>query len=331
MNLLDPWRLRTFLTAAATLSFRKTAQELALAPSTVTTQIKALEEDLGLRLFDRHAGQVALTEHGRRLVDHARRLLDLEALTRQRMAGRDDAGLELVVRLSESLGLALIPAILPEFRRRFPRIGLTLTTGSRQGLARELRQGNVDLGLVMGQPFVAEGVAMEEIHREPLAVIVSPENPLAGRGRVSPSDLDGCQLLVTPYVWSARTRVEQALGRAGASPAAVTECASLEIVKRCVAAGHGLALAPRLAVRQEERAGTLVVLAWADGPLDAPVTLLRQAGRTLCEPGSVFLELTRAMLRREKEEMEGEGRERKKEEASGGRGGSSPPDPLDGE
>jgi len=297
MNMLDPWQLRTFLAAAATESFRQAAEELALAPSTVTTRIKALEDNLGLRLFARSAGRVVLTEHGRRLVGHARRLLDLEAQTRQRMAGRDDAGLELSVRLSESLGLVLAPAVLPGFRRQFPRIRLTLVTSSRQGLARELRQGTVDLGLVLGQPFTAEGVAMEEIHREPLVVIVPPAGPLAGRGRIRPADLDGCQLLVTRHVWSARGRIEQALARAGASPASVTECASLEIVKRCVAAGHGLALAPRLAVRREAQAGSLAVLDWADSRLDAPLMFLQPAGRTLCAPGRAFLEMTRESLR----------------------------------
>lgn len=296
MNMLDPWQLRTFLAACAGPSFRQAAQELALAPSTVTTRIKALEECLGVRLFDRVGGSVVLTEHGRRLLGHARRLLDLEAETRRRMAGDDDDGLELAVRLSESLGLALVPAILPGFRRRFPAVRLTLATHSRQGLARDLRQGTVDLGLILGEPFAAEGIAMEEMHREPIVVIAPPASPLAGRERLGPADLSGRELLVTHHIWSARRRVENALARAGAVPAAVTECTSLEIVKRCVAAGHGLALAPLLAVGQERQAGVLAVLEWAEEPLDAPVTVLRRAGRPLCAAGAAFFAAVRSRL-----------------------------------
>lgn len=297
MNMLDPWQLRTFLAAAAGLSFRQAAQDLAMAPSTVTAQIHSLEETLGVSLFERAGGRVVLTEYGRRLVGHARRLLDLEAEVRRRIGGDDDTCPELSVRLSESLGLELVPAVLPRFRQHFPHTRLLLATHSRQGLARDLRQGAVDLGLVLGEPFVAEGILMEEIHREELVVIAPPDSPLANRHAVGPADLAGQELLVTRHVWSARRRIENALARTKADPAAVTECTSLEIVKRCVAAGHGLALAPRLAVRREHEAGTLAVLPWADGTLDAPVMLLQQAGRPPGPAGDAFVEAARDVFR----------------------------------
>uniref|UniRef100_I2Q465 Transcriptional regulator n=1 Tax=Desulfovibrio sp. U5L TaxID=596152 RepID=I2Q465_9BACT len=299
MNMLDPWQLRTFLAAAAGPSFRQAAEDLAMAPSTVTTQIRSLEETLGVRLFERAGAGTVLTEHGRRLVGHARRLLDLEAEIRLGLGGEDDACPELAVRLSESLGLDLVPAVLPRFRDRFPHTRLLLATHSRQGLARDLCQGAVDLGLVLGEPFAAEGILVTEIHREELVVIAPPGSDLAGREAARPEDLAGRELFVTPHIWSARRRVENALAMAGAGPAALTECTSLAIVIRCVAAGQGLALAPRLAVRREREAGLLAVLPWAGGPLDAPVMLVRQAGRPLTRAGAAFVEAVRDVLAQE--------------------------------
>lgn len=104
MHMLDPWQLRTFLENAAAASFRRAAQELALSPSTVTAQIKPWSRPCGGTAFARTGNRVTVTEHGRRLAGYARRLLDLEAETRQRLAADCDEPATLTVRLSESLG-----------------------------------------------------------------------------------------------------------------------------------------------------------------------------------------------------------------------------------
>ena len=296
MHMLDPWQLRTFLAAMAAASFRKAAQELALSPSTVTAQIKALEQTVGAQLFARTGNRVTVTEHGRRLAGYARRLLDLEAETRQRLADGGDEPAGLAVRLSESLGRVLVPAILPAFRRRFPGLPLTLTTHSRQGLVRDLRQGVVDCGIVLGEPYVAQGVTMTVIHREPIVAVVAPGDGLAGRGRIGPADLAGRELLLTRHVWSNRDRITRALDRAGVAPAAVTESSSLEILLRCAAVGQGVVLAPRLAVAEEVRAGSLTLLAWDDAPLSAAVTIMGLAGRVPGAAQRAFFDLVRQHL-----------------------------------
>ncbi|MGE4539380.1 MAG: LysR family transcriptional regulator [Desulfovibrio sp.] len=296
MNLLDPWQLRTFLAAAAAPSFRQAASDISLAPSTVTMQIQALEETLGVPLFQRAAGRMVLTEHGQRLVGHARRWLELEAEIRRGIGGDETASPELSVRISESLGLELVPAILPRFRQRFPHTRLILATQSRQGLVGDLRQGSVDLGIILGEPFAASGVAMEEIHREPLVVIVPPRSDLARLAVVGPEELAVRELLVTRHIWSVRRRIESALARVGKEPASLTECTSLEIVKRCVAAGQGVALAPRLAVRRECAAGLLAALPWAEGTLEVPVVLLWQADRPRSEVAAYFARAVREAL-----------------------------------
>ena len=89
----DPRLLKTFLAVAAGLSFRQAAKELHYAPSSVSSQIKALEEELGVPLFDRTGRLVVLTEQGRRLLAHARRLTDLAAATRHIVTGGDDGKL----------------------------------------------------------------------------------------------------------------------------------------------------------------------------------------------------------------------------------------------
>lgn len=276
---MDPGLLRTFLAVAGRLSFRKAAEALHLAPSTVSTQVRALEQELGAALFERLGRRVLLTAPGERLLHYARRMLDLEAEARSSLGRGPEAPGELVVRLSETLGIHCLPAMLCRFRQGFPATRLTLALASAHGLARDLRQGVTDLALILGGPVLDAEIAVEVLGREPLAIIAAPDSALAGRAAADAAALAGHTLILTPHVWSARPLIEQALLAARAAPAGLVECASVEIVKRCVAAGLGVSVVPAFAVREEAAAGRLVVLDWAPGPLTVPVLLARNPER----------------------------------------------------
>ncbi len=290
--MMDLYLLKTFLAVAAGLSFRKAAETLHYAPSTVTAQIQALEEDLGVPLFDRLGRRVLLTEHGRRLLHHARRMLDLEAETR-RVILEGEFSPELAVRISESLGIHCLPWVLPRFRARSPATRLNLTTHSRHGLVRDLRHGVTDLALLLGEPFAAPGLRMEVLHREQLTVIVPPDSPLATLQAVHPADLDGVPLILTRHVWSVRRLIEQALQEAHVGMEGLVECSSVEIVKQCVMAGQGVSVVPGFTVLEEVRRKRLALLNWAGEPLMAPVLLVRHEERSLSPAAAAFIDLLR--------------------------------------
>jgi DNA-binding transcriptional LysR family regulator len=293
--MLDLQLLKTFLTVAAGLSFRKAAETLHYAPSTVTAQIKALEEDLGIPLFDRLGRRVLLTEHGQRLLHHARRMVDLEAETR-RVLLDGESSVELAVRISESLGIHCLPWVLTRFRTHSPTTRLNLTTHSQHGLVRDLRHGVTDLALLLGEPFSAAGLRVDVLHRERLVVIVSPESPLAIRQTVHPADLEGVPLILTRHVWSVRRLIEQALLEAHVGIGGLVECSSVEIVKRCVMAGQGVSVVPSFTVQEEVRQMRLAQLDWAGEPLMAPVLLVRHEERSLSPAAVVFIDLLQAFF-----------------------------------
>lgn len=256
---MDIRHLKTFLAVAAGLSFRKAAEALHYAPSTVTAQIRALEDDLGAPLFERTGRRVLLTDQGRRLLPRARRIAEMADDARRAVTHDADSG-ELSVRMSQSLGMLCLPEALRRFRVRFPATRVHVATASRHGLAADLRHGEVDLALLVGRPFAAEGVDMETLRREPLVCIAAPRSPLADLDRVTPADLDGQPLVLTRHVWSLRPAIEQTLAAAHVQPGPVLECSSIVIVKRCVAAGLGVAVVPLSAVRRELDRGELCAL-----------------------------------------------------------------------
>jgi DNA-binding transcriptional LysR family regulator len=291
--MLEVRLLKTFLAVAAGCSFRKAAESLHLAPSTVTAQIKALEDELGAPVFDRVGRTVLMTELGQRLLHHARRMVDLEAETRGLLSrSGSDVG-ELSVRISESLGIHCLPALLPRFRTAFPEVRLTLSTVSRRDLAHDLRHGATDLALLVGEPFVSSSLLVEVLGREKLVVIAPPGSRFAGRESISPSDLAGCALFLTRYVWSARRLIEEALLEARVGLGGLVECSSVEIVKRCVMAGLGVSVVPAFSVRGEAGRGELVLLDWAGEPLSAKVVMARHEDRWLSPAAAAFMEAAR--------------------------------------
>lgn len=284
--------LRTFLAVAAELSFRQAAQALHVAPSTVTSRIKALEEELGVKLFARRGRRVVLTPEGRRLFWHAARLTELAARTRQVVCGEEE-GPEVRLRVSETLGAYCLPTVLRQFKAAFPAARVHLATTSRQGTLHDLRRGTVDAALLLGEPFAAPGLAVESLWREPLVVFTAPDGPLADRECVGADDLEGVPLVLTRHAWSARAAMERALAGEGAGMAGHVECASAEIVKRCVLAGLGVSVAPRFFVAGEAGRGRLRILAWSGEPLAATVLLARDRTRTPPPAAAWLLRLLR--------------------------------------
>lgn len=294
--MLDLRLLKTFLAVAAGLSFRKAAQDLHYAPSTVTSQIKALEDELGHPLFDRTGRRVLLTEHGQRLLRHARRLVDLEAETRRLLSGDGDGPAVLGVRISASLGAYCMPWVLPRFREGFADTRLALATHSRNGLVHDLRSGVMDVALLLSEPFSAPGLLVETLGKEPLAVIAEPDSPLTSRREVRPADLEGATLILTRHVWSVRASIEQALLADHVGLSGLVECSSVEIVKRLVIAGQGVSVVPGFTVADEVCRGQLIALPWAGGPLAVPVLLVRDGSRWLSPAAGLFIETVRAFF-----------------------------------
>ncbi len=297
--MLDLHLLRTFLAVAGTLSFRRAAQDLHLSPSTVSVQVKALEEDLGQALFERTGRRVFLTEAGLRLADQAPRLLALEGEVRRALSGEGEGEESVAVRLSETLGLACLPGVLARFREDHPLARISFSTASVLGLARDLRQGRADLALILSQPFAAPGLEVEVLGREPLALAVPPDSDLAGRDSAGPGDLAGRPLALTPHVWGFRQELEASLVLAGVAPLALTECGSSVLALALVRSGLAVTMVPRFSAAEDARLGRLALLSWSPGPLSAPVLLLRRAGRSLSPAAEAFAQAARAFFAQE--------------------------------
>ncbi|MBQ6662232.1 MAG: LysR family transcriptional regulator [Firmicutes bacterium] len=163
--------LKYFLTAAEELNITRAAARLFISQQALSSHIGKLEAELGVKLFDR-LPSLTLTYAGRRMVEYAQQAVNLERQIHQ-MAGdvnNDQVG-ELRVGISHTCGRAILPSILPRFRRTHPLVDIKLVEDNSAEMEKELRQGDLDL-MIDFLPKPQEGLVHEELITERLFLVV---------------------------------------------------------------------------------------------------------------------------------------------------------------
>jgi DNA-binding transcriptional LysR family regulator len=181
----------SFVAVAVELHFGRAARRLHLSQPPLSVPIRKLEEDLGVRLFDRTNRHVALTDAGEALLGRARHIL--AELDRARdlavRAGRGETGV-LTIGYTPTATYEALPAVVPRFRAACPDVRLELRELRSARVPEELRVGRVEIGIVCG-PVDTDGLVARTIARERLVVAVPSRHLLAKLRRVPVARLRG--------------------------------------------------------------------------------------------------------------------------------------------
>lgn len=277
---MENFRLRVFRAVAHTLNFRRASEELLLTQPAVTQQIKALEEELGVSLFDRAGGRVTLTAAGTVLLDYAERLKALADEAGQALAEvsgtRTD---ELRVGASQTIGQYLLPNLLAAFRAESPEVPLNSISGNTEEILLALAERRIDLALVEG-PARRGDVKAVPFMEDHMVLIVPREHRWAGQ------EIDVGELRTAPFVTrelgsGSRRVVEGALESAGL-PVRELHTAmtvdSTEALLSAVEAGLGVAFVSRWAVRNQLTLETLKLVHVRDLPLRRVFSVAHRVG-----------------------------------------------------
>ena len=261
MPQLENFRLKVFRTAARHLNFRQAAEQLFLTQPAVTLQIKALEEDLGVRLFDRAASRVSLTARGALLLRYAEKIATLVAEAEQEI-GTEDGSLsgDLSLGVSTTIAQYVLPRLIGAFRDEHPRLQLSLHSGNTEEIVdlvlKGMLKGGVSIGLIEG-PARKRGIHVEPFMRDEL-VLITPSD--SETDQFSREELVASNLLMREQGSGSRRVVESALAKAGLklkSFKSVMNLDSTEAIKSAVEAGLGVGFVSRWAISKELQLGSL--------------------------------------------------------------------------
>ena len=259
MAQLENFRLKVFRTVAEHLNFRKAAEHLFLTQPAVTLQIKALEDDLGVRLFDRAANSVALTPQGTLLLGYATKIATLVSEAEQELGAEDGkVSGELSLGVSTTIAQYVLPRLLGAFLDEHPRVQFSLHSGNTDEVVHLLLESKLSIGLIEG-PARDRGIRTEHFMQDEL-VLITP--PAFESNRLSRDQLLASSLLMREHGSGSRHVVETALEKAGLRLKTfkkVMDLDSTETIKSAVEAGLGIGFVSRWAISKELELGALKI------------------------------------------------------------------------
>lgn len=292
---MDIRQLATFQAVARFLSFNRAAEELHYAQSSISSQIQALEEELGVRLFDRLGRSILLTEAGGKLLQYAERMLELAEETRSEVMGAKELKGSLTVKVPETLGVHRMPPVIKEFRSRFPKVRMRFTSCSHEGLQKDLRTGITDLAFLLSDSINAADLSSEVLGIEPLMLVSHPGHRLAAQPSICISDLKGETILFSTVDCSYRRSLESILisEKIAYEP---LEFNSVAALKPCVMAGVGITILPEVTVAEDISRGLLAPISVADEQLEVATLMIWFRNRWLSPSLNAFMEVSRELL-----------------------------------
>jgi LysR family hydrogen peroxide-inducible transcriptional activator len=246
MNLRD---LRYLVSLADLRHFGRAAAACHVSQPTLSTQVRKLEDELGVTLVERAPRQVMFTTVGLEIVERARRVLaDVEQLREAARRTTDPEAGSLRLGMFPTLGPYLLPHVVPNLRARFPRLELLLVEEKTQLLLDMLRDGRLDAA-VLALPLHEDWLECEALFEEPFLLAVPAGHPLADQHDLTLSQLSDQHLLLLEDGHCLRDQALEVCALAGAGEKEGFRATSLETLRQMVAAGVGITLLPMLAVK----------------------------------------------------------------------------------
>jgi DNA-binding transcriptional LysR family regulator len=271
------------LAVAEEQSFTRAAARLHLAQPSLSRQVRLLEQELGVVLFNRSPGQglVTLTPDGGALLPFISRVLaDVEATGAEARALSGMARGRLAVGATPSLITSVLAPALVAFHQSHPGIDLSVVEAGSHQLVPQVASGEVDLALVV-LPVTDPLVETTPLFDDPLVLALAPDHPLARRRRVQVRDLDRLDLVMFREGYDLREVTLAACLAAGVEPHLVSEGGEMAGVLSFVAAGLGAAVVTAIALPGD---GSLVDLPFTRPTLSRTIALAQRGDRALARP-----------------------------------------------
>ncbi|WP_424905163.1 selenium metabolism-associated LysR family transcriptional regulator [Thermodesulfovibrio sp.] len=268
--LMEDHKLRVFCTVAETKSFSKTSEIIHLTQPAVSLQIQALEELYETKLFDRSSGSITLTPAGEILYKYAKQILTLYAEAAKEIS-KITGLIKGCVKIGAgtTVGNYILPAVAVDFKKRHPKIRVSVSIGNTKKILEMLNSSMIDFGIISEMPgktkFIVDSIISDE-----LCVICSSDHPLNNQKSVSIYDVVKEPFVIREEGSSTRVIIEKFLAEHGISVSDLhisLILGSTGSIKEAVERGIGLSILSKWAVRKEVACGNLRILKLKEGKI----------------------------------------------------------------
>ncbi|MFC8079545.1 LysR family transcriptional regulator [Streptomyces sp. NPDC057307] len=252
--------LEYFVAVAEERHFTRAAQRLMVSQSGLSASVRALERELGARLFVRSTRRVELTGAGRALLVEASR-----ALASVRAGKEAVAAVQGLLRGTLSVGTEQcvtgvhVPGLLARFRSEHPDVEVRLRQAGSASLVDDVAEGRLDLAFVVVSGAVPEGVRLIGLAAEPMVLLCHPDHRLAGAAEVRWADLAGEVFVDFHQDWGARGLTDRSFAAVGVERRVALEVNDVHSLIELVGHGLGIAVVPRPIARKEHAAALVTV------------------------------------------------------------------------
>jgi DNA-binding transcriptional LysR family regulator len=278
--MIDLKKLEAFLNAAETLSFSEAAKQLHLTQPAISHDIKILEQDLGVELFDRSGPGLQLTEAGRSLVPWARKLIrDSVALQEMMASLQENTVGDLRIACSTTTGKYILPLLAARFHKRYPGVKVTILVCTSEDVVPRLKEGGANLG-VMSREAGGNGLERQEFFTDHIILIAPSDHPWAYRQSIEPADLVQAPFIIREPTSGTRQVMLTELGKHDISLDELNvflEVGNAEAIVETVAAGFGVSFVSRLAAAYALEQGKVVQIPVVGMQLERKVYMVRRS------------------------------------------------------
>lgn len=286
---MDFDQLETFVEVARLCSFSRAAEKRFRTQPAVSSQIRALEEEVGARLLDRSGGKVSLTASGKLFLRYAEETLDgrkaiCTAIAETERVPRG----EIVVGANEGTCLHILPEVFAEFKREYPDVAVSIKRSDYAKTLESVIDNSVDFGVV-SLPVTDARLTVVPVHRDELVVIAPPQHPLARLSSASVEEVSRYPLLV-PKSGHTRDALENLFHERRLKPRLSMELDSSELLKRFVAADVGVGFIARSNVAEDVQAGILTIIQIADAQIRRDLALVFRKDKALSRAALAFID-----------------------------------------
>lgn len=290
---MDFDQLTTFLEVAKLGNFSRAGQKVYRSQSAVSVQIRQLEQEYGAKLLDRSGKTVRLTPAGEVLLSYVKQLLALRSESLRAVAdqGATPRGM-LAIGANEATCLYVLPDVFAEYSKLYPDVQISVYRNFSRKILERVEEGSVDIGIVT-MPVKSLCLKAQRVFRDPLMLMVAPDNPLARFDSVPVSKVVE-QPLIFPKTGHTRQVMEKLFRPYQSQLRIIMELPSVGMIKAFVAAGLGISIISASFAGREARSGEVKLIGLDNTELWRELGLIYRSDRTLPRSATAFIDLVKS-------------------------------------